>query len=243
MGRFFNREAGIVAISIFVVAIGVALLAEARPWVVAASAVAAVGLVHWPMTLWFQDWIITYYVEKKDYDNAVRLGLTVRDSAMTRSERVKATIDLALVHIARFDYENAAANLRRVVPAQLKPVIKAVVDGNLGYCLAHLDRDLDQAEEYIQAAIKNAPQEPLFTYFLGLVRMKQARPAEARDLIADSLKREPDTDLPCPGERAWAMAQVLKALGDAPAARAELEKAKTKGSRFGELAAKELAAA
>ena len=243
MGRFFNREAALVALSLLVAGVAIGLTAGLRPWIVAAVSVGLVAVLHWPLTMAFQGWVLEFYVEHNKLERALGLALEIRDSSVLRRERQKAMIDVALVHLARGDYDNAIKNLRGVVTTTEMAATKAVVNGSWGYSLAHLGRDLEQAEELIQSALRSAPEEPLFGYFLGLLRFKQGRLAEAKELMEKSIAEEPDPKLPYPGERSYVLAQVLEALGDAGAARAELEKAKAIAGRFGEMAARKLSEA
>lgn len=243
MGRFFNREAAIVAAGLLLTTLAIGLLSDLQPWVIAASTAGALALLHWPVTIWFQEQALEFYTKHGRTQRALELAVQIRDSAMTKRERDKATIDLALVHLERGDYESALRNLRSIVTSSLKPVMKAVVDGNLGYALGHLGRDLEEAEKRVQSAIQSVPEEPLFEYFLGLVRLKQERPAEARDLIRRSLEREPDDELPYPGEREYVLGLAFKALGEADEARRHFERAAKAKSRFAELARNETASA
>ncbi len=240
MGRFFNREAGVVALSLLVAGLAVGLLAELRPWLVAVVSVAVVAILHWPLTITFQRWALEYYSDHGKLQRALELAIEIRESAVTRSERDKAYFDVGLVHVARGDYEKALDNLRKPVLTNQKPLTRALVEAVTGYCLAWLGRDLEKAEPLIKGAIKAAPQEPLFGYFLGLLRYKQGLLAEARSLIEKSLADEPDLKMPYPGERPFVLAQVLKGLGQAAEMTAQLEKAKAAGGRFGEMAAREL---
>lgn len=241
MGRFFNREAAVVAAVLLLTTIAIGLLSDLEPWIIAASTAAAVALLHWPLTIWFQEQAIEFYTKHGRSQRALELAVEIRDSAMTRRERDKATIDLALVHLERGDYDSALRNLRGIVTTNLKPVMKAVVDGNIGYALGHLGRELEEAEKRVRSAIEAVPDEPLFEYFLGIIRLKQQRPAEARDLVQRSLTREPDPELPYPGERDYVLGLALKALGEAEGARAHFEKAASARSRFAELARQEAA--
>jgi tetratricopeptide (TPR) repeat protein len=244
MGRFFNREAAVVALSLLVAGVAVGLLSELRPWLVAVVSVALVAILHWPLTITFQRWVLGYYTDHGKLQRALELAVEVRDSAMTRAERDQSTLDVAFIHMARGDYEKALDNLRKPILSNQKPMTRAVVEASTGYCLAWLGRDLDRADELVQSAIaasqKAQLEEPLFGYFLGLLRLKQGRLADARGLVERSLAAEPDPKLPHPGERPFVMAQILKGLGDAAQAKAELEKSRAAGGRFGDLAAREL---
>jgi tetratricopeptide (TPR) repeat protein len=241
MGRFFNREAAVVAVGLLIAGVAVGLIAGLKPWVVVATTAGIVALLHWPVTLSFQSWVLEYYVEHGKLTRALELAIEIRDSSMIRREREKAHIDVAFVHFARGDYEHALQNLNKVVPSTLKPATKAVVEASTGYALAWLERELPRAEELVQRAITGFPQEPLFGFFLALVRYKQGRFADAKELVLKSLEAEPDPKLPHPGERSYVLALTLKALGDAEGARQALEKAKATHGRFAELAAKDLA--
>jgi len=244
MGRFFNREAALVAVSLLVAGAGVGALAGLRPWLIAAMTLAIVLLLHWPLTVGFQDWALSYYAEHDRLERALALAIEVRDSAVVRSERDKAHLNVALVHLARGGYEPALQNLRKIVTAKGKPAFKVVVEASTAYCLSHLGRELPTADALLEGVLKGeGPKDPLFGYFLGLLRFKQGRLPEARELIEKSLAEEADHKLPYPGERPYVLAQVLKQLGDAAGARAQLAKAKEQAGRFGELAAKDLAAA
>lgn len=244
MGRFFNREAAFVALALLVSAVAVGTLAGLRPSFVAAMTAATVLLLHWPLTLGFQDWVLSYYVEHEKLDRALALAIEIRDSAMVRSERDKAHLNVAFVHLARGKYELALENLRKVVTQKGKPAFKNVVEASTAYCLAHLERELGTADALLEGVFKgDGPTDPLFGYFLGLLRAKQGRLGEARELIEKSLAEEGDLKLPYPGERPYILAQVLRKLGEVAAARAQLAKAKECSGRFGELAARELEAA
>jgi len=240
MGRFFNREAAVVALGLLISAAVVCLASGLALWQVAAVSVGAVALGHWPLTLWFQGWVLEFYMEHGQLKRALELAIEIRDSSMIRREREKAHIDVAFVHFARGDFEHALQNLNKVVTSKLKPATKAVVEATTGYALAWLERDLPRAEQLIESGMKQFAQEPLFGFFLAVVRFKQKRLAESRDLILKSLEAEPDLKLPHPGERPYVLAQVLKALGDAAGAKAQLEKARGMRGRFGELATQEL---
>ncbi|MBI5547271.1 MAG: hypothetical protein HY901_25600 [Deltaproteobacteria bacterium] len=243
MGRFFNREAAAVAAGLLVAGVAVGLIAGLKPWVVVAIAVGLVALLHWPVTLSFQSWILEYYVGHGNLQRALELAIEIRDSAMIRREREKAHINVAFVHLARADYEHALQNLNPVVTSSLKPATKAVVDATTGYALAYLERDLGRAETLIQSSIASVPTEPLFGFFLAVVRLKQNRLQEAKSLILESLEAEPDPKLPNPGERQYVLAKVLEALGDGAGAKAQLEKASAMRGHFAQLAAQELSAA
>lgn len=241
MGRFFNREAGMVALALLLTGLGISLLAGLEPWLVGAVTAGIVALFHWPVTLWFQNWILGFYTEHDRTDRALELAIQIRDSSVLRRDRENALLQVAFIHCARGTYPHALENLNRIVTSSLKPMTKTVVEATTAYTLAWLERDLPRAEALIQSSIKAFPQEPLFGFFLGLVRFKQNRHAEAKELILKSLQEDPSPKDPHPGERPYVLAQVLKALGDTAGAKAELEKAKAIKGRFGELAAKELA--
>ncbi|HEY3447564.1 MAG TPA: hypothetical protein VGK67_14515 [Myxococcales bacterium] len=243
MGRFFNREAAMVACGLLVAGVAVGLIAGLKPWLVVAVTVGIVAILHWPLTISFQSWVLEYYSEHQKLDRALQLAIEIRDSAMSRREREKAYLDVAFVHCARGDFEHALQNLNKIVSSSLKPVMRAVVEGSTAYTLAWLERDLPRADELAQRSAAAFPSEHLFGYFVGLVRFKQKRLSEAKDLIQKSLNEGPDLAEPYPGERPYVLAQVLKGLGEAEAAKAALEKARGTHGRFAELAAKELGVA
>lgn len=244
MGRFFNREAAFVAVALVLAASGVGVLAGLRPSFVAAMSAATVLLLHWPLTIGFQDRVLSYYLEHEKFDRALALAIEIRDSAVVRSERDRAHLNVAFVHLARGKYELALESLRKVVTQKGKPAFKNIVDASTAYCLAHLERELATADSLLDDVLKGeGPTDPLFGYIQGLLRAKQGRLSEARELIEKSLAEEGDLTLPYPGERPYVLAQVLGKLGETQAARAQLAKAKEQAGRFGELAAKELATA
>ncbi len=199
MGRFFNREAAFVAVALLVAAVGVGAIAGLRPSFIAGLAAAAVLLLHWPLTLGFQDWVLAYYVEHEKLDRALALAMEIRDSAVVRSERDKAHLNVAFVHLARGKYELGLENLRKVVTQKGKPAFKNVVEASTAYCLAHLERDLGTADALLEGVLKGeGPVDPLFVYFLGLVRAKQGRLAEARELIRRIARRRGGPEAPLP---------------------------------------------
>ena len=243
MGRFFNREAAVVAAGLLGVSVAAGLVAGFKPWLVAATAAGALAVLHWPLTLSFQSWVLERYLERGQLERALELAIQVRDSSMTRRERNKGCLDVAFVHFARGDYEHALQNLTKVTTSSLKSATKAVVEASIGYALAYLERDLARAEQLVRSSIAGCPQEPLFGFFLAVVRLKQGRLVEARDLVQASLQAEPDLKLPHPGERPYVLAQTLRGLGDAEGARAQLEKARAMRGRFAQLADRELTVA
>jgi len=240
MGRFFNREAAVVAVSLAVAGVAIGLLAGLTAWLVVAVTVGMVAVLHWPLTMAFQSFILEFYVERQMLPRALELAIEIRDSSVVRSQRQKATLDVAFVHLARGDFENALKNLRQVIPNAGNPKMKAVIEGTHAYTLAHLGRDLDQAEERVRSALSACPGEVLFEYFLALIRFRQGRLAEAKEGIEKTLEKEKDPTLPYPGERAYVLGLVLKGLGDAVGAKASFEKASKAKSHFGTLAAQEL---
>lgn len=240
MGRFFNREAALVATGLLVTSVAVGLIAGLAPWIVAVITFVVMALLHWPLTVSFQRWALESYLEHGRLGRALDLAIEIRDSAVIRSDRAKAVLDVAFVHFARGDYEHALENLNKVVPASLKSATKAVVDASTGYALGYLGRELTRAEQLIQSSISAFPQEPLFGFFLAVVRLKQGKLADAKNLILKSLEAVPDPELPHPGERAYVLANVLTGLGDKAGARAQLEKAAATRGHFSELARSEL---
>src|SRR6185437_15823171 len=94
-------------------------------------------------------------------------------------------------------------------------------------CLCHLGRELPRAEELAREALKSMPDEPIFTYFVGLALLQAGKPGEAEPLIAESLEKNTDTSEPYVGERHWALARARVLQGKDP------EPAKSKAVELG----------
>jgi tetratricopeptide (TPR) repeat protein len=243
MSRFFNLESLLVAVVL-----------TGAGWLVAhfgfhfgawgsvgiAAAVLAVGLL--PLTVWLQDNLLPFYLSRGMTGRALDLAIQIRDAAPSQSLKAQASIDVALVHLARADFENALKNLRNTMPSKLKPLSRAVVLGNTAYCLAHLGRELETAEAHAEAARAAIPGEWTFDYFAGLVKLKRGKASEATELIRRSLTTDPDPELPLPGERHYMLATALRANGDVKGATEALALAASAKGLFGDKARSESSA-
>lgn len=240
MGRFFNREAAIVALALLVVGVVCALFVEVPVWAKVAIPVTVLAVLHWPLTISFQDWILEVYTERGCFDRALTLALAIREAAMDRKSRQRAALNVAFVHMARGDYANALANLRTIVVTSEQAAYKAVIDGLTGYCFAQQGGDLVEAERLVQSSLAAQPEEANFVTFLSLIRLKQGRYEEARALLEKSIALDPDPKDPHPGERAYMMGLILERLGETANARKHLEQASRAGCFFGRKAAEHL---
>ncbi len=239
MGRFANLET-FAAIGLCSAVAGVSarfLVQLGLGASIAAGLVAGIfaGL---PLASWAQDRLVAFYAGRGWIDRALKLALAIRDSAPTREMRDLASIDVALVHLARADFEAALTNLRHILVSKLQPKTRGVVLGHTAYCLAHLGRDAESAVTQAEEAARAVPEEWVFGYFVGLCKLKAGRAAEAAKLIRDSLAADPDETLPLPGERSYALAEALFALGDEAEAGSALARAAAAPGRFGDLARK-----
>lgn len=240
MGRFFNREAAFVALALLAVGVASALYLDVPIWAKVVIPVAVLAILHWPVTIATQERILEAYTERGLYDRALALALDIRESSPDRKTRQRASLNVAFVHMARGDYENALKNLRTIVVATEQAVFKAVVDGATGYCLAQLDRDLPEAERLVLSSLRAQPEEAIFVSFLALVRLKQGNFAEARQFLEKSFALDPDPALPHPGERAYMMALALEGLGERAKSREQLKIAERAGCLFGRKAGERL---
>ena len=151
MGRFFNREAAVVAAGLATAGALLGLISGLKDWQAAALTVGIVALAHWPVTIWFQSSILEIYVSRGNLHRALDLAIEIRDSALIRRDREKAHIDVAFVHFARGDYEHALQNLNKIVSSALKPATKAVVEASTAYALAWLERELSRMKMHIKS--------------------------------------------------------------------------------------------
>jgi len=223
MARYFNLESGLLLVVLLAVAAGVAV-ALGLDWPKAlALGLAVAMLTGFPLAAALQDKLLEVYAKRGKLDRALDLAIAIRNSAPNGRLRNRAQVDLALLQLLRRDYEHALANLSAVKQALVSSdPARAVVRGHMAYCLAHLSRELPRAEELARDAVKAAPDEPIFAYFLGLTLLQQGRAAEAEPLIAESLEKNPDAAEPFPGERHWALARARAELGqDAEPARSQ----------------------
>ncbi|MDR0965362.1 MAG: tetratricopeptide repeat protein [Myxococcales bacterium] len=214
MGRFFNREAAVVALILLVAGVAVALLVDVQLWIKLLIPLATLAILHWPMTILSQEKFLSFYIDHGRYARALDLALAIRESSPDRRSRQRASLSVAFVQMASGDYENALKNLRTIVATKEQVALKSVVGGTTGYCLAQLGRDLPEAERLIKASLATQPEEGIFVTFLALVRLQQGRFVEAGELLDKSLALEPDPKLPHLGERSYMKALVFEGLGD-----------------------------
>lgn len=240
MGRFFNREAALVALALLAVGIASALCLDVPIWAKVVIPIAVLAILHWPVTIATQEQILEAYTERGLYDRALALALDIRESSPDRKTRQRASLNVAFVHMARGDYESALRNLRAIVVVTEQAVFKAVVNASTGYCLAQLDRELSEAEQLIQSSLRAQPEEAIFVTFLALVRLKQGNFAEAKRLLDRSFALDPDPKLPHPGERAYMMALALEGLGEMASANEQLKIAECSCGLFGRKASEKL---
>ena len=217
MGRFFNLESALVLLGCVVVAIGACLALGLVPMVAVGLGLIGALLAFLPAAAFVQDKLIEIYAGRGQIDRALELAVVIRESAPNTRMRNRAYVDVALLHLLRRDHASALENLEKVKLSLVDSgPARAVVEGHLAYCLAHLQRELERAEEHARNAVKAVPREPIFTYFLGLTLLQRGQAAEAEALIARSLTENPDVNEPFAGERAWALARAQLQLGRSP---------------------------
>jgi predicted Zn-dependent protease len=214
MARFFNLESlGVLVLCLAVGIGGCFALGLGWPQAIGLGLVFSI-LAFFPVASALQDKLIEVYAHNGKFERALDLAIVARDTAPSTRLRNRAEVDVALLHLMRRDYKNALSNLERVKLSLVgSDAGKAVVQGHQAYCLAHLERDLERAEELARAASKAVPEEPVFTYFVGLTLLKAGKLAEAEPFIAESLEKNADAEEPFPGERHWALAFVRAAQG------------------------------
>lgn len=242
MSRYRTLEALAIAAVLFGAATAIAWRLGLSPLMAAGAALGALVVLFLPLAAVVTDRLVPFYVARGLYDRALTLALAARDSEIKRSRRDVATVEIALIHLARGAFESALRNLRQVRASDLAPAARAVVLGHTAYCLAHLGREIDVAIAHAEAARSLLPAEWAFVYFDGLCRLKAGRAAEAAQLIRDSLAMDPNPDLPLPGERAYLLAQALRRLGDAAGAAEALAAARAAKGPFGDRARADSAA-
>ncbi len=243
MGRFLNLESLLVAGALFAAGYAAARFGfHAGNGLCLGVAAAVAGLGFMPAAVWLQDKLVPFYVAHGMSGRALDLAIQIRDSAPTGKLLAMGCIDVALVHLARADFENALMNLRRTTPSQLPTTMRAVVLANTAYCLAHLGRELETAEAHADAARGAVPGEWVFEYIAGLAKLKRGKAGEALALIQRSIQTDPDPAAPLPGERDYMLAQALRATGDTKGAADALSRAAAMKGRFADLARAEAAA-
>jgi tetratricopeptide (TPR) repeat protein len=217
MGRFFNLESALVLLGCMGLAIGGCFALGLDPLLAVGLGLIAALLAFLPAAAFVQDKLIEIYAGRGQIDRALALAVIIRESAPNTRMRNRAYVDVALLHLLRRDHPRALENLEKVKLSLVDSgPARAVVEGHLAYCLAHLQRDLERAEEHARSAVKAVPTEPMFTYFLGLTLLQRGQAAEAEPLITRSLAENPDADEPFAGERAWALARAQLQLGRSP---------------------------
>lgn len=217
MARYVNVESLAVLLLCLAVGIGGCFAAGLD----AAKAI-TLGLVFtllafFPLATAAQDKLVELYAHGGKLDRALELAIAARDSAPNTHLRNRGYVDVALLHLLRRDYPHALENLEKVKTGLIKnDAARAVVEGHLAYCLAHLGRDLERAETLARSAVKNCPEEAIFGYFVGLALLERGLANEAEPLIAESLEKDRDATEPYPGERAWALTRARLMLGKDP---------------------------
>lgn len=214
MARHLNFETGLLLLALLLAGFGGMAAAGVAMGTAAAIAAALALMVGLPLAAALQDKLIEVYARRGKLDRALQLAWAIRDAAPNARMRNRALVDVALLQLLRRDYAGALKSLGQVKLALVNGEgARAVVVGHIAYCMAHLGEDLPRAEEHARDAMKNAPEEPIFSYFLGLVLLQRGSAAEAEELIAASLQKNPDPAEPFPGERAWALARARAAQG------------------------------
>jgi tetratricopeptide (TPR) repeat protein len=217
MGRFFNLESALVLFGCVVLAVGACLVVGLDPRVAVGLGVIGALLAFLPAAAFMQDKLIEIYAGRGQIDRALQLATVIRESAPNTRMRNRGYVDVALLHLLRRDHARALENLEKVKLSLVDSgPARAVVEGHLAYCMAHLLRDLERAEELARSAVKAVPKEPIFTYFLGLTLLQRGQAADAEPLIARSLAENPDVNEPFIGERAWALARAQVQQGRSP---------------------------
>jgi len=214
MSRFFNLESLAVLAACLIACVG-------GGFAVGLGALQAVGLGLVLSVVAFLfiapavlDKLVEVYARGPKIGRALDLAIAARDAAPSARIRNRFIVDVALIQLVRREYQLALEGLEKVKLSLVSSdPAKAVVRGHIAYCLAHLERDLDRALELAQGASKAVPDEAIFTYFVGLVLLKQGKPADAEPLLARSIELDPNPREPFPGERFWALAQARAALG------------------------------
>ena len=217
MGRFFNLESALVLLGCVVVAVAASWAMGLTPLLALGLGVLGALLAFFPVAAFVQDKLIEIYAGRGQIDRALQLAMVIRESAPNTRMRNRAYVDVALLHLLRRDHAHALENLEKVKLSLVDSgPARAVVEAHLAYCLAHLQRDLERAEEHARNAVKAVPKEPMFSYFLGLTLLQRGQAAEAEPLIARSLAENPDANEPFAGERAWALARAQLQQGRSP---------------------------
>lgn len=214
MGRFFNREAGLVALVLLLVGTAAALALDVPVWAKFAIPAGVLALLHWVVTPWAQERILEFYTESFRYESALRLAMDIREAAMDRQTRQSADLNVAFVQMACGHYDLALKRLRTIITTREQPITKSIVEGITGYCMAYLGTDLAEAEKLISASIATQPEEGTFVVFLALLRLRQGRFEEAKLLLEKSVALDGDPDLPHAGERQYLMAHALAGMGE-----------------------------
>ena len=214
MGRFFNREAGVVALVLLMAGTAAALALDVPIWAKFAIPAGTLALLHWVLTPWAQEKFLEFYTGSFRYESALRLALDIREAAMERQSRQSADLNVAFVQMACGRYELALKRLRTIITTREHPITKSIVDGITGYCLAYLGTDLAEAEKLISSSLETQPEEGTFVVFLALLRLRQGRFEEAKLLLEKSAALDSDPDLPHAGERQYLMAHALAGMGE-----------------------------
>ena len=227
LGRFIGLETLAVFVALFATGAAVATVAGAPGWAVASTGAAAAVIFVLPASVWVQEYLVALWVDRGRYDKALDLAARILETAPGKKHKDRARADLGLIHVARGDHARAREHLERAAAAPLRSLAKAVVQGHLALCLAHLGEELERAAELAAKARREVPEDdaPLFDYFVAVVAWKRGEVAEARRLVEASLAADAEDKDPAPGERRCVRGQRALAAGDAAAARAAFEAA------------------
>lgn len=214
MGRFFNREAGVVALVLLLAGVAAAIAMDASLWIRLAVGVGPLVVLHWFVTPLAQEKLLEFYTESFRYESALRLAMDIRESSMDRQSRQSADLNVAFVQMACGHYDMALKRLRTIITTKEQPITKSIVEGITGYCMAYLGKDLDEAEKLISSSLEAQPKEGMFVTFLALLRLRQGRFEEAKLLLEKSMELDSDPELPHAGERPYLMAHALSGMGE-----------------------------
>jgi tetratricopeptide (TPR) repeat protein len=152
------------------------------------------------------------YSQAKQGPKAVAAAQAALALAPTDELKQMVTVSLATAQNEAGDFASAEKNLRAVLE---KTPANPIALNNLGYFLTERGEKLDEAQQMIQKAVDQQPENPSFLDSLGWAHFKAGKLDEAEKTLMEAHKRDATSST------------ILDHLGDVYAKKGNMDQAKT----------------
>ncbi len=150
-----------------------------------------------PENLDFRLYLASFHEELEAYDAALE---TLQNALGIAPDSPQVHFRMGVIHDNMGNKDASIAAMRKVI--ELEPD-NANALNYLGYTLAEMGRDLEEAESLIQRALKEKPEDGYITDSLGWVYYQQGQYEKAAQLLERAVRLAPDDPI------------ILEHMGDA----------------------------